>query len=278
MSDATYEFEDGDGGAAAAEAVEGGVGAEVLVHGLVGAHEGLPPRRGRQVEPVLGGGARGGHEPERQRVPRPARHQVAVRAVPVEHPAQHAVLLPAEPLPRTKPPLATHTGRIKQLNRQKLTESRGESGDWEGAVFGVAVKLTSQMSMASWLIPLRPCCVKTEAVRLRPSLEKIRPGTMPSWSSRGAFHLLRRLFPSSSTPPPAAATVVVSPLATQFPIAHHQCQAARGRDGKQRRKIDCGRRVQEGFLSQGVADAALNIDMDMDAKSQGGPIPIPWTS
>jgi hypothetical protein len=40
---------------------------------------------------------------------------------------------------------------------------------------------------------------------------------------------------------------------------------------------DCGRRVQEGFSSQraqGVADAALN--MDMDAKSQGGP--IPWTS
>jgi hypothetical protein len=74
--------------------------------------------------------------------------------------------------------------------------------------------------------------------------------------------------PSSS--PPATVTVV-SPLAAQFPIAH-QCQAARCKKRRQARRKDCRRRVQEGFFSQGVADAALN--MDMDAKSQGGPNPM----
>jgi hypothetical protein len=125
---ATYELEDGDGGAAAAEAVEGGVGAEVLVHGLVGAHEGLPPGRGGHVEPVLGGGARVGHEPERQRVPCPARHQVAVRPVPVEHPAQHAVVLPAEPLPQRKPTI----DRAGRINHNRIETERR----WEGVVFG----------------------------------------------------------------------------------------------------------------------------------------------
>jgi hypothetical protein len=94
----TYELEDGDGSASAAEAIEGRVRPEVLVHGLVGAREGLPPCGGRHVRPAV---ARRGHEPQRQRVADPPRHHVPVRPVPVEHPAQHAVVLAAEPLPFT---------------------------------------------------------------------------------------------------------------------------------------------------------------------------------